>query len=523
MDGSVGGLMTRDYECNSELREKQVDILDSILDDMNEGNKSLLVIAPPALGKTVIMGGLAKRYSTKRPNDVVLVISHIRLLVDQSRASFKRFFSLDSGILRAQEMPAPDDRVVLATVQSASMLDKIILWKNRLPENVNVGLVIVDESHTLNGTDRMDKILDTYFPDAAMVGFTASPFKDNKSMHGLFDKVTYSVSLQEAIDLGYLVKPVMHGIVLEDKNDLDSVITQVAGMIIANGKQQSVVFMRSQADCKEFTSVLNEQGIPAVQITADVKQDIREKALTSFRDNTPDAPQVLVTVNVLTAGADFPHLQAVYMPYGTGSVSTYIQRLGRVLRTAEGKTHGDIYIGGSDPEVEKGKWEKIQKKALNAGKRCDNALEDYELNGDLMDEPTKTTTLKTIQLSKAIKKKGMQELAEQVMNRTFPTEFLEHLIPFKKYPASARITANQASLLKKNGIDPSRMKRNEASSIIDAISKKQGWHKPKPEVPMGKHKGTPVNMVPYTYINLVSKRNSRYYNEALATFFNENK
>lgn len=516
--------MGRDYKCNKPLRLPQQQLMDACFDDFNAGHKRVMAVAPTGMGKSACMGGIAKFYTAKRGDEIVLIISHLGLLVEQSGSSFKEFFNLESDILKAERMPSPDARVVLSTAQSTSILDKIMYWKSTLPEGVKVGLILIDEVHINSGTDRADKILELYFPDARVIGFTGTPYKENKSMQHLFEKVSFSISLGEVISMGMLVPPRMHSMVVEDKKNLEEVMSKVISTIKANhANDQCVVFMKTIADAMKMEEMLEELGFKAQSITSKTDDKYRDVVLTKFRNRASDAPQILTTVDVLSVGFDAPQLQAILMPYGTGSVATYLQRIGRVLRTYLGKTHGDIYIGSVDPQVIDGKWEKIHKKAMNAGQRHDNAELDYELNSDLMDEVTKSKTLETINMAKAIKKKGMLELADQVMNRQFPTEFLDHLVPFKKFSSKAKMTSSQASLLKRNGVNSDGMNKNAAASVIDAIAKTQGWYKPSATVPSGKHAGQPVNQVSFSYINLVSKRGSRYYNAELASFFERNK
>ena len=214
------------------------------------------------------------------------------------------------------------------------------------------------------------------------------------------------------------------------------------------------------------------------------------------------------------------------MPYGTGSVATYLQRIGRGLRVHGTKTHCDIYIGGADPKIEKEKWDKVQRKAVNAGMRYDNAELDWEMNKELMSDKERTITKETIALSKKIRKRGMEELAEQVMNRQFPPEYLEHLVditPSARCHKKAKMTAGQAAFLNERGIDCMNMTRNEAGTTIAAIAKSEGLPELSAIVPEGQHAGKPARTVPYSYINLVSKPSSKYYNSTLCEFFRDNR
>jgi superfamily II DNA or RNA helicase len=505
--------MQRDYKCNSKLRMVQQQAMDSVFDLINDGYRKLLVVAPPAVGKTVMFGGIAKHYMNVKPDSIVLILSHLGLLVTQSGTSLQKFWSLDTDILKADQMPSPISRCVLSTVQSSSMFDKILAWKSSLPHGRKVELILIDEAHINDGVDRVDVILKDYFPDAMVVGFTGSPFKNNKSMVGLFDKVAFSVSINDAVQMGLLVPPRLHGLQVDKKN-----IEDVMGKVIAIVRQshstdKCVVFMKSIKDSDKMAEMLNSIGIKASSVTSKVSGEARDKILADTRDNISGCSQVLVSVDVLSVGFDCPSLRAVIMPYGTGSVATYLQRIGRGLRTHQNKRHCDVYIGGADPKVEQGEWEKVNKKAMVAGTV---EKEDYE------SEQATTVTLEEVKLKKALMAKGMNELANMIGDREFPRELLDHLSPkdiVGRYQKKAKVTDKQANLLGKYNINGRNMTMNEAATVINALAKKYKWMSASPVVPSGKFAGQKKESVPYSYIKLVSRYGTQYYNAELAKFF----
>ena len=493
--------------------------MDNVFDLMNEGHKKLLVVAPPAVGKTVMFGGIAKHYMNIKPDSIVLILSHLGLLVTQSGNSLKEFWSLDSDILKAERLPMANSRCILSTVQSSSILDKILTWKSRLPIGREVELILIDEAHINDGVDRVDVILKDFFPNARVVGFTGSPFKENKSMVGLFDKVAYSVSINDAIAMGLLVPPRLHGLQVDKKN-IEDVMAKVMSIIKqSHHTHKCVVFMKSIKQAEKMAEMLNNIGYKSVAVTAKVTGEDRDKILDDTRKNNAGCNQILVSVDVLSVGFDCPSLQAVIMPYGTGSVATYLQRIGRGLRTNTGKTHCDIYIGGSDPAIEKGEWERINKKVMDAGRQ---ERERDEL-ADVQTELSKKVTLEEVKLKKALMSKGMNELSNMIGDRKFPPELLEHLAPdtiVSRYQKKAKASTKQVDLLGRHNIAGHNMSMNEAATVINALAKRYKWiQTDKPVVPSGKFKGKTKEQVPYSYISLVSRVGTQYYNYELAKFF----
>ena len=496
-------------------------MMDSVFDKFNEGKKRLMIIAPTGLGKSAVMGGIADYFNKKREDNITLVLSHLSLLISQSGGSFQKFWDLDTDVLQATRTPNPNSRCILSTVQSSSILEKVFTWKTSLPKGREVGLILLDEVHINSGVNRVDKIIDRYFPNARVVGFTGSPFKDNKDMSNLFEEVAYSVSLQEAIAMNILVPPIMHTMQI-DRKDLEDVMAKVISTIkVSHSTEKCCVFMKTIKEAELMRDMIRDAGFTCEAITSKVTGEARDSILESVRDNKPDSPQILTTVDVLSVGFDAPALRAIIMPYGTGSVSTYLQRIGRGLRTWDegGKEHCDIYIGGIDPQVEKGKWEKIQKKALTAGGSDGEA----EIPDEVGDDSTTTLTLETVTMARALRKKNMTELASMIENREFPNDLLGHLVAaptVANFNPKTPATRGQLDYLTKKNIDTSKsMTKNEAATIITGIAKSEGWHKPRAAVPTGKYKGYQVDQVPFSYINLVTKRNGKYYNSELARAF----
>lgn len=524
----------REYGCNKTLRQPQQELMDAVFNDFNAGHKRTLTIAPTGLGKSGAMGGIAKHYLTLDPNAVVLVLSHLGLLIKQSGSSFMEFWDLETDVLQAQNFPYASSRCILSTVQSASIEKKINYVKRRLPWGRKVKLILLDEAHRNSGVAQVDRIIYEFFPDAHVVGFTGSPFRQNKDMTGLFDTTSYSVSLGEAIDMRYLVPPVMHGMEV-DKGDLEDVMEKVLEIIMAShSMDKSIVFMRTIEDARLMAQVLRDTGFNATVITSDVHPDLRDEYLLKFKNNTADSHQIFVTVDVLSVGFDAPHLKAIIMPYGTNSVSQYLQRVGRGLRTCPEimKRFCDIYIGGADPVIAKEKWERVHEIAARAGEdgqvndiTMEELDEILEKEAIVDDTEQNICTTETANVVNKFKNQGVDNIVAMVGDRDFPEEFLSHLVAVditRKVKSKAKATAKQKEIIQQRGIDASTFNKTEASVTIDAIAMKEGWTvKPKRIVPSGQFKGKEANDIPWAYKARVMKTSSKYYNAELAAFFKE--
>jgi hypothetical protein len=86
---------------------------------------------------------------------------------------------------------------------------------------------------------------------------------------------------------------------------------------------------------KQIADLLNKRGVlSAVSTTGAMSYDERQPVYQAFREGKVD---VLVTVMVLTEGADFPMCDCVVMARPTRSRVLYSQMVGRALRLYDGK------------------------------------------------------------------------------------------------------------------------------------------------------------------------------------------
>lgn len=511
-----------DFKCKEKLRTLQQAAMEAVVNDIKSGHKKVMIVAPTGLGKTAITGGLSKYFIDNQPNSIVLIASHLGLLIEQSSASFMRFWGLATDVLQARRLPSPDSRCVLTTVQSSSQVGKIYAWKESLDNGNDITTVMLDEVHINSGTKRINKLM-SFFPTANYIGFTGSPFKRNRDMTCLFDKVSFSVSLEEAIQTGLLVPPKLNAMPVEDKKNTENIMAMCLNIVMRRHSQhRCVVFMRTIDDAVKMRDVFRKTGFSSEAIVSTMDGGTRDKILKDCNENRHNAPQILVTVDVLSVGADIPSLMAIIMPYGTGSVATYLQRIGRGLRLFRGKSYCSVYVGGPDPKIIEEQYEQVTRKAMKAGKRCDNIFDDFELNKGVMTNEEYKLTLDMMKLYKRVKDKGLSTLADMVAERRFPKELMKHLVKTTATITNHNNTAMtdaQRGLLERNKIQTDGLNRNEASAIIDALAKAGGWGSSVPEVPEGKWKGKPATSVPWSYISMVCKTGSKYYNKELHGFF----
>ena len=106
----------------------------------------------------------------------------------------------------------------------------------------------------------------------------------------------------------------------------------------AHGKS-NLVFAVNVEHSQRLVAQFVEAGISAAHVDASTPPKERADLLRRFREREI---QVISNVEIVTEGFDFPGCEAVQLVRPTKSLALYLQMVGRVMRPAQGKTHGLI-------------------------------------------------------------------------------------------------------------------------------------------------------------------------------------
>jgi len=292
-----------------------------------------------------------------------------------------------------------------------------------------VGLVIVDECHFLT-TESYTTAL-SYFPEAKVLGVTATPFRDRMLMTNIFDKISYSISLQELIDQGYLVPPKLKGYVVES-GMADDRMAMVAALYNDHEQgRKAIVFVKTIEDATTLRNVFENMGVPARAVTCDLTGDNRDEVLSDFRTGKT---MVLTTVNVLTAGFDAPCVEAIFLPYNTDSPTLYMQRIGRGLRLDPcnpEKKECRVYVMGDAPSISSQMYERLNRHTLDGTaewKERKTFTDDLAFNlpsGESAEIYQWTT--KVVEVVEKLERLGLSGVARVLNEKKFPPKFLGKL------------------------------------------------------------------------------------------------
>jgi len=494
-----------------ELRPYQLQAIENTIKSL-ETHRIVGGIAPTSSGKTEVFAEVIKRHLDNNINNRVLILSHLGLLVTQTKDRLKKRINVIPGVSQAELYPSQDDRVIVSTMQSTRQEMRSATIRD------SITLIIIDECHYLM-TESYNKILN-YFKNAKVFGCTATPFRSKKLITNYFEDIAFSYSLQELIDQGWIVPPVLKGIKLEH-NNLEERIALVASLYNDNHKgKKAVVYMDTIENALIMRNGLISHGIKAKAVTSKIKGNVRDVILTDFREND-EGVEILTTVNVLTQGFDSPNLEVIFQLYKTNSPTVYMQRIGRGLRLCPsiGKKCCYVYTFGNAPTIERKFYEKLTEIVLKKGRMNYSTIEDSMRYSYMKPNSEIYKWTKEIcELIKQSRKYGAENIAQWLNERKFPDRFMQNpCLIAEAIDANSAMphahcspTDKQHEILKKFGYPTDKrmsLTRREASILISMHLKEQGVKEdPRFIIPSGRYQGKHIAKVPYPYLQICLRK-----------------
>ena len=306
----------------TKLRPYQIDAIQQARARISAGRVAPLLVAPTGAGKTAIAGAIVASHIALDSNNRVLVVAHRRELIVQMSRSLAQSGvpMIDIGCIIPGMTPRPSARVQVASTQT-------LRARNMAPKAT---LVIYDEAHHYSSDDWHE--LTKMYPQVTRIGFTATPMRsDGRGMSPAFDSMVLVSTIQELTTLGYLVpcRVIAPAKPLRRPNMTHSPVD--AYLAHANG-MRTVVFADYVANAEKFADEFRASGVDAVVVHGAMSDPMRKASLAAHAGGS-----VLVNCMVLTEGWDSPETTCCILARGCGSVGTYLQIIGRVLRPAPGK------------------------------------------------------------------------------------------------------------------------------------------------------------------------------------------
>ena len=331
-----------------ELRPYQVEAVEAVKAAWPSGTDRPAVVLPTGTGKSTVIGGLAAW--ARSQGQRVILLAHRGELLHQMAGAVQAVDPAGErvGILQAGTREYDHD-VVAASLQTVATGGHYDALGTR-------HVVLVDEAHHAPAETYRAAMeaLGCFGSTTLTAGFTATMSRADGGLGDVWDDVVYEKDLRWAIDSGFLVRPrgltvVLPGLDLSkvktvagdfQNNQLEeamasSVDTTVAAIRHHAGDRAGIIFAAGVDHAEALADALQEKGMDAAAVTGAMGRDAREAIYADFHDGRI---QFLVTVQVLTEGADFPRCDAAIMARPTQSQTLYTQMVGRALRPYPGKT-----------------------------------------------------------------------------------------------------------------------------------------------------------------------------------------
>ncbi len=307
--------------------------------DYNTG----LEILPTGSGKSFVIAKILEPLEGK-----TIVLQPSKEILEQNYEKFCYYGK--ASIYSASAGEKRIDKVTFCTI--GSIINKKHLFKG-------LKNIIIDECHLVNSDAGMYQEFIKAFPNAKVLGLTATPYRLETTATGpqltfltrsspsIFEKVLYYIQNDVLFNAGFLAELEYYNFDVIDRSklqvnasgtdftqtslrryyksiDMPSRIVKTA-LTILNKRKNLLIF------CSLIEEAISVQKkIPgSAVLTGETKKLEREKILSQFKNGQI---KCLINVGVLTTGFDYPALEAVLMARSTMSLSLYYQIVGRVMR-----------------------------------------------------------------------------------------------------------------------------------------------------------------------------------------------
>ncbi len=322
-----------------------------------------LFVVPTGGGKSLIIAEFIRRSIMAWPDTRVLVLTHIKELIEQNSSEFAAHIggspwtgnAINTGIYSAgMNRRDTNGNVIFAGIQSVYNKVKQLGWFD---------IVMIDECHLVpkKGEGRYRTYLENMRswinPNVKVCGNTATPYRFeggylHKGKGRIFTDIAYEVSLETLVDGGFLVplrsKLPEHVIdttgiktVSGDfaKDELEAAAMKAVDLAVDGAVERATSEDRKHwlffaCGIRHAHAILarleDKHSIKAEAVFGHTKKEERLTIVNDFRDGRI---KTLVNVGVLTTGFNAPRCDLMAVMRPTKSTSLYVQIMGRGMRT----------------------------------------------------------------------------------------------------------------------------------------------------------------------------------------------
>lgn len=345
------------------LRTYQAEAVAAVIEQW-KAVRSTLVVMPTGTGKTVLFS-----HVIHQTPGMILVVAHREELIFQAARSIEKItgeaVAIEMASMRADTSTLRHCRIVVASkdtlIAGSGERRRMHKWKP-----VAFSAIITDEAH--HATAPTYRAIYDYFASAKLLGVTATPDRsDEIGLKQVFETVAYDYEIIDAVHDGWLVPVIQKSVLVKgldysearttagDLNaaDVSKILSRedtlhqfAAATIEIAGDKKTIVFAPpgfSKGDdpfrvSERLTEIINRHKPESARLVwQNTEKNDRRQILQDYKAGRF---QFLVNVGVFTEGFDEPGIEVVSMVRPTKSRALYAQMLGRGTRPLPGIVDG---------------------------------------------------------------------------------------------------------------------------------------------------------------------------------------
>jgi superfamily II DNA or RNA helicase len=331
-------------------------------------NYPVLFVLPTGGGKTYTFCYIASNAAEKGNN--VLIIVHRKELLLQASKSLKAL-GIDHGLISPHFTPAPHKMVQVASIDTLlirlkkhlARCEAAIAAGREPPANpYSFKLVIYDEAHHVTLSNKWGKLHELLGKQITL-GVTATPIRGDgcglgDGHGGIFKEMVIGPLVPELIGMGMLINPTVYTCL--SPPDFSDLKTNAEGEYNAKDVEElvdkpviigsavdhyaeicpgarAIVFCASIKHAKHVVQEFNARGFRFALLVGEPEMSDAERTEVN-RKLAEGELDGACTVALVDEGYDLPALQVCIGLAPTASLSRYLQRVGRIMRPAPGKS-----------------------------------------------------------------------------------------------------------------------------------------------------------------------------------------
>lgn len=306
-----------------------------------QSERRVLIVSPTGSGKTVTAAEMIQNAIAKGTE--CLFLAHRTELIGQTSEKLDAL-GIDHGIIQSDN-PRRKEWLKIQVASVATLVNRI---KHPNKWKPNPRLIFIDEAHRARAKSYHD-IIDA-FPDAAVIGFTATPWRsDGKGLGEMFYHLAVAAKPSELLRDGWLVpcdgfsfmSPDLSKMSRSSTGDFKEVEASqsMKGILLSGAPVQDYIkhsmgkrgiyFLPDVEQSKMQAQQFRDAGVPALHLDAYATDSERSAALGALKSGEI---KVLCNVGLYIEGLDVPSIEVVGLCAPTASVSRAMQMVGRGMR-----------------------------------------------------------------------------------------------------------------------------------------------------------------------------------------------